>query len=137
MRRGRGSGWREVTLAGLGYEPLELAADGSIRSAVLELDVRVDSRPRMEHLLRFRDLCTREDLLTFRESEQARTEAERARIEAEQARAEAERARGETETALRAEVAARRAADSEIVRLQARIAELKAGHKTPEADESS
>ena len=118
-------------LVGLGYEPLELAADGSIRSAVLELDVRVDSRPGMEHLLRFRDPCTGEDLLTFRESEQGRAG------EAEQARAEAEQARAETETALIAEVAARYAAESEIARLKARIADLEADHKTPRTDGSS
>ena len=129
------------TLAGLGYEPLGLAADGSIRSEVLELDLRVDSRPGMEHLLRFRDPGTGEDLLTFRESEQGRTEAERAKAEAEQAKAEADRARVEAEQA-RAEAeqalgAARRAAESEIARLKARITELQAGHTTPARDGSS
>ncbi len=132
------------TLAGLGYEPLGLAADGSIRSEVLELDLRVDSRPGMEHLLRFRDPGTGEDLLTFRESEQGRTEAERAKAEAEQARAQAEqaraqadRARAEAETTLNAEVVARRAAESEIARLKARITELQAGHRTPGTDGGS
>ena len=38
------------SLEGLGYEPLAWRADGSIRSAVLGLDVRVDARPGMEHL---------------------------------------------------------------------------------------
>ncbi|MCY4595867.1 MAG: Uma2 family endonuclease [Bryobacterales bacterium] len=118
------------TLVGLGYEPLGLAADGSIRSEVLELDLRVDSRPGMEHLLRFRDPCTGEDLLTFRESEQGRAEAERAK-------AEAERARAEAETALNAEVVARGAAESEIARLKARITELQAAHTTPTTDGSS
>ena len=113
-------------LVGLGYELLELAADGSIRSAVLDLDVRVDSRPGMEHVLRFRDPCSGEDLLTFQESEQRR-------VEAEQARAEAETARTEAETALRA---ARLAVESETARLQARIAEFKAGHTTPGTDGS-
>ena len=129
---------------GLGYEPLGLGGDGSIRSEVLELDLRVDSRPGMEHLLRFRDPGTGEDLLTFWESEQGRTEAERARAEAEEARAEAERARAEAEraraeaeTALSAEGAARRAAESEIARLQAQITELQAGHTTPGTDGSS
>ena len=138
-------------LVGLGYEPLELAADGSICSAVLELDVRVDNRPGMEHVLRFRDPCTGEDLLTFRESEQFRAEAEQAkavaeqaravaeqaRAEAETARAENETARAENETALSAEVAARYAAEAEIARLEARIADLEAGHKTPRTDGGS
>ena len=129
------------TLVGLGYEPLGLGADGSIRSEVLELDLRVDSRPGMEHLLRFRDPGTGEDLLTFRESEQGRTEAERARDEADRARdeadrarAEADRARAEAETALRA---TRRAAESEIARLKARIAELQASHLGRGTDGSS
>ena len=100
-------------LAGLGYEPLAPGADGSIRSEVLQLDLRVDSRPGMEHLLRFRDPSTGEDLLTFRESERGRVEAERA---------------------LGSEVAARRAAELEIARLKARIAELQAGHTTRVAD---
>ena len=108
---------------------------------MLELDLRVDSRPGMEHLLRFRDPGTGEDLLTFRESEQGRTEAERAKAEAEQAKAEADRARVEAEQA-RAEAeqalgAARRAAESEIARLIARITELQAGHTTPARDGSS
>ena len=42
-------------LEGLGYEPLARGADGSIRSEVLGLDARVDSRPGLEHLLKFRD----------------------------------------------------------------------------------
>ena len=115
----RGQRLEGSALAGLGYQPLELAADGSIRSEVLDLDVRVDGRSGMEHLLRFRDPRTGEDLLTFHELEQARAEAERDRAEAETARAEAE-------TALVAEVSVRRAAESEIARLKARIAELKA-----------
>ena len=104
-------------LEGLGYERMARGADGSIRSEVLGLDVRVDSRPGLEHLLRFRDPGTGEDLLTFEESEQGRIEAERARTEAERARVEAERALGE----------AQQAAESEIARLKARIAELQAG----------
>ena len=71
---------------------------------------------------RFRDPRTGEDLLTFHELEQARAEAERAKAEAE--------------TALVAEVSARRAAESEIARLKARIAEFNADHKTPGTDGS-
>ncbi len=111
-------------LEGLGYEPLARGADGSIRSEVLGLDVRVDSRPGLGHLLRFRDPGTGEDLLTFEESEQGRIEAERARVEAERARTKAEGARVEAERALGA---AKQAAESEIARLKARIAELQAG----------
>ena len=151
----RGQRLEGSTLVGLGYEPLGLGADGSIFSEVLELELRVDSRPGMEHLLRFRDPGTGEDLLTFWESEQGRTEAEQARAEAEQARADAERARADAERA-RAEAerakaeaetarteaetalgAARRAAESEIARLQAQITELQAGHTTPGTDGSS
>ena len=123
------------TLVGLGYEPLGLGTDGSILSEVLELELRVDSRPGMEHLLRFRDPGTGENLLTFWESEQGRTEAEQAKAEAERARADAERAKAEAEqarveaeTALSAESEARRAAESEIARLKARVAELQASH---------
>ena len=111
-------------LEGLGYEPLARGADGSIRSEVLGLDVRVDSRPGLEHLLRFRDPGTGEDLLTFEESEQRLTEAELARAEAERARTKAEGARVEAERALGA---AKQAAASEIARLKARVAELQAG----------
>ena len=57
-------------LQGVGYEPLVRGADGSIRSEVLELEVRVDDRPGMEHPLRFRDPETNEDLPMFRESEE-------------------------------------------------------------------
>ncbi len=93
-------------LVGLGYEPLASTADGSIRSEVLGLEVRVDDRPGMEHLLRFRDPRSGKDLLTFRESERARAEAVQA---------------------LGAEVAARHDAESEIARLKARITELQTG----------
>ena len=102
---GEGERLERNSLEGLGYEPLARRADGSIRSAVLELDVRVDARPGMEHLLRFRDPGTGEDLLTFWESEEGRLEAEKA---------------------LSSEVAARRAAEAEIARLKARIAKLQA-----------
>ena len=56
------------TLQGLGYEPLATRPDGSVRSEVLGLDVRVDERPSRSHLLRFRDPRTGKDLLTFEES---------------------------------------------------------------------
>ena len=78
------------TLRGLGYEPLATRTDGSVRSEVLGLDVRVDERPGRSHLLRFRDPKTGNDLLTFEESEQGRLEAERRRREAERARQAAE-----------------------------------------------
>ena len=102
---GEGERLEGNSLEGLGYEPLARRADGSIRSAVLELDARVEARPGMEHLLRLRDPGTGEDLLTFWESEEGRLEAEKA---------------------LSSEVAARRAAEAEIARLKARIAKLQA-----------
>jgi len=71
------------TLQGLGYEPLVMRPDGSVRSEVLGLDVRVDERPGRSHLLRFRDPKTAQDLLTFEESERGRLAAERRWREAE------------------------------------------------------
>ena len=70
-------------LQGLGYEPLATRPDGSVRSEVLGLDVRVDERPGRSHLLRFRDPKTAQDLLTFEESERGRLAAERRWREAE------------------------------------------------------
>ena len=125
------------SLEGLGYEPLAWRADGSIRSAVLGLDVRVDERPGMEHLLRLRDPGTGEDLLTFWESEEGRVEAERQLRGEAAARREAEQARAEAERALGSEVAARRAAESEIARLKARIAESPASRAPRGTDASS
>ncbi len=107
-------------LVGLGYEALESRADGSIRSGVLGLDVRIDNRRGLEHLLRLRDPETGEDLLTFRESEQGRLEAERERLEAERA--------------LRAEARARQAAEAENARLKARIEALEARHAPGKTD---
>ena len=125
------------TLAELGYEPLARQRDGSIASEVLGLEVRVDDRPGLGHLLRFRDPRSGEDLLTFRESEEGRTEAERALQEAERALREAEQqlravsAAGRAgEDALRAEAAARQDAESEIARLKSRIAALEASQAT-------
>ena len=97
-----------VTLRGLGYEPLSTGPDGSVRSEVLGLDVRVDERPGRSHLLRFRDPKTGKDLLTFEESEQGRLEAERRRREAERAR---------------------QAAEVELSRLLAEIAKLGSGQE--------
>ena len=107
-------------LVGLGYEALESRADGSIRSGVLGLDVRIDNRRGLEHLLRLRDPETGEDLLTFRESEQGRLEAERERAQAERA--------------LRAEARARQAAEAENARLKARIEALEARHAPGKTD---
>ncbi len=107
-------------LHGLGYVPLESAPDGSIRSEVLGLDVRVDEHPETCHLLRFRDPETGQDLLTFRELQEAQ-------IEAERLQREAERRQREAENKLRDEVAARRDADVEVARLRAQVARLKSG----------
>ena len=121
------------TLAELAYEPLAHLRDGSMASEVLGLEVRVDDRPGMAHLLRFRDPRTGEDLLTYHESEEGRTETERqlraeaaARRGAEQALSAEVAARRGAEQALSAEVAARRNAESEIARLKSRIAKLEA-----------
>ena len=121
-------------LRGLGYKPLRTRPDGSIRSEVLGLDVRVDERPGSSHLLRFRDPKTGQDLLTFEEVEQrrqaaerARHKAERTRQEAERARQEAERARQEAEREYRAETAARQDIEAENARLCAQIARLESG----------
>ena len=108
------------TLQGLGYEPLATRPDGSVRSEVLGLDVRVDERPSRSHLLRFRDPKTGKDLLTFEESEHGRLEAERWRSEAERQQYEAERRRLEAERALQD-------AEVELVRLRAEIAKLESG----------
>ena len=142
-------------LRGLGYEPLESAADGSIRSVVLGLDVRVDERPKTSHLLRFRDPETGQDLLTFSEAQEAQIEAQRRQQEVDRdqceaesrlreaaaSRREAERARREAESSLREETArrreaeraqreattARRDAEMEVARLRAEVARLKSG----------
>ena len=118
-------------LRGLGYKPLRTRPDGSIRSEVLGLDVRVDERPGSSHLLRFRDPATGQDLLTFEESERGREAAERGRQaaererqEAERARQEAERARRDAERAHRAETSARQDAEAEVARLRAQLARI-------------
>ncbi len=80
-------------LQGFDYESLEERPDGSIRSEVLELDVRVDDRPGKTHLLRFRDPLTDMDLLTFWESEECRLAAEEGRQAAEKGRQVAEEGR--------------------------------------------
>jgi len=110
------------TLRGLGYEPLATRPDGSVRSEVLGLDVRVDERPEHSHLLRFRDPKTGKDLLTFEESERGRLEAERRRHQAEQRRHEAERRRREAKRA-------RQDAEVEVARLRAEIASLQSGQE--------
>ncbi len=118
-------------LRGLGYKPLRTRPDGSIRSEVLGLDVRVDERPGSSHLLRFRDPATGQDLLTFEESERGREAAERGRQaaererqEAERGRQEAERARRDAERAHRAETSARQDAEAEVARLRAQLARI-------------
>ena len=98
------------TLQELEYKPLLARTDGSIRSEVLGLDVRVDERPGSSHLLRFRDPKTGQDLLTFEELEQRRQAAERARQEAERE--------------YRAGTASRQDIEAENARLRAQIARL-------------
>ncbi len=126
------------TLQGLGYAPLALRRDGSIDSAVLDLNVRVDEREGRSHLLRFRDPKTWNDLLTFEESEQGRQAAEQDRQAAEQGRQQAlrrwqaaERRHQAAERRHRAaerrhQAAERRhqAAEQEIARLKTQIARL-------------
>ena len=112
------------TLQKLEYKPLLTRPDGSIRSEVLGLDVRVDERPGSSHLLRFRDPKTGQDLLTFEESERGREAAERGREAAERARQEAERARRDAERVHRAETAARQETEAENARLRAQLARL-------------
>ena len=128
-------------LQGLGYETLVSHSDGSIRSEVLGLDLRVDERPGKTHLLRFRDPKTGNDLLTFEESERgrllgeeklrveiaARRESDRARRESDRARHEAEQAQHAAEQAHQVEVAARRDTEEENARLRAQIARLERG----------
>ncbi len=128
-------------LRGLGYKPLRTRPDGSIRSEVLGLDVRVDERPGSSHLLRFRDPKTGQDLLTFEESERGREAAERGREaaergrqaaererhKAERGRQEADRARRDAERAHRAETSARQDAEAEVARLRAQLASLESG----------
>lgn len=116
-------------LQGLGYDPLERGEDGSICGAVLGLEVRADKRRGMEHLLRFRDPVTGDDLRTFRQSEQGRTDAERQLRREVEARCDLERALTEAERALGAEVALRRTAEAEDALLKARIAGLPANSK--------
>ena len=121
-------------LGGLGYELLESHPDGSIRSEVLGLDVRVDDRAGKHHLLRFRDPKTGLDLLTFEELEDDRQSAEKNRRLAEEKRRSAEEklleesaARRAAEQAHRAEIRARRDAEAETARLRAYIARLEGG----------
>ncbi len=92
-------------LQGLGYKPMDSGPDGSIRSEVLGLEVRVDERPGQDHLLRFRDPKSGKDLLTFEESEAGRLEAERGRREAEERLRKAELAHREVMGRLRARIA--------------------------------
>ena len=131
------------TLQGLGYEPLATGPDGSVRSKVLGLDVRVDERPGRSHLLRFRDPKTGKDLLTFEESEHGRLEAERWRREAEHQQYEAERKqheaergrhqaeqrREEEERRRREAERAQQDAEVELARLRAKIAMLESGQE--------
>ena len=112
------------TLQELEYKPLLTRTDGSIRSEVLGLDVRVDERPGSSHLLRFRDPKTGQDLLTFEEVEQRRQAAERERQVLERERHNAERARQEAERAYRAGTAATQDIEAENARLRAQLARL-------------
>ena len=100
-------------LQGSVYEPLDRGQDGSIRSNVLGLDVRVDELPEMGHMLRFRDPGTGQDLLSLRDLELAKCDVAQRQREAERAH--------------RAEVAARRDAALEVARLRAQIARLESG----------
>ncbi len=110
------------TLQELEYKPLLARTDGSIRSEVLGLDVRVDERPGSSHLLRFRDPKTGQDLLTFEELEQRRQAAERARQEAERE--------------YRAGTASRQHIEAENARLRAQIARLESSQAVGTGDGS-
>ena len=112
-------------LQGLGYEPLETEPDGSIRSKVLELDVRVDERPGKGHLLRFRNPKAGKDLLTFQESEDGRRAAEDRQRAAEVRLRRETAARQRAERAKHEAIAARRAAEAEIARLKAHVDNFK------------
>lgn len=135
-------------LQGLGYKPLQSRADGSIHSEVLGLDLRVDDRPGKDHLVRFRNPETGQDLLTFEELERSRQTAEerwraaeRHWRKSESRRRESESRRRESEEALRKESATRREAqrsqreaelalrdaETENARLRAHIAKLEGG----------
>ena len=114
-------------LHGLGYVPLESAPDGSIRSEVLGLEVRVDEQPETRHLLRFQDPETGQDLLTFRELQEAQIEAERRQREAENKLREEAARRREAERRQREATAARRDAEVKIARLRAQVARLERG----------
>ena len=119
------------------YRRVQRALDGSIRSKVLALDLRI--RKRGSHALwrelRFRDPVTGEDLAPLEDErerriqaeQQSKAEAER-RIQAEQqSKAEAERreaeaaARREAERQRDAEAAARREAERRIAALEAEL----------------
>ena len=126
------------TLQETEYKPLLRRPDGSIRSEVLGLDVRVDERPGSSHLLRFRDPATGRDMLTFEElapwqqgAESGQHQAERARRDAERAWQEAERARHEAERALHAATAARQDAEAKLARLRAQLARLEGRQAGP------
>ncbi len=101
-------------LRGLGYEPLESAADGSIHSEVLGLEIRADEPPETRHLLRFRDPETGQDLLTFSELQEAQIETKNRLQEEAARRREAERRQLETENRLRSEAASRREVESRL-----------------------
>ena len=101
-------------LRGLGYEPLESAADGSIHSEVLGLEIRADEPPETRHLLRFRDPETGQDLLTFSELQEAQIETKNRLREEAARRREAERRQLETENRLRSEAASRREVESRL-----------------------
>lgn len=108
-------------LRGLGYEPLESAADGSIRSEVLGLDIRADEQPETRHLLRFRDPETGQDLLTFSELQEAQIETTNRLREEAASRREAENrlreetaSRREAESKLRSEASSRREAENRL-----------------------
>lgn len=128
-------------LQGLGYKPLQSRADGSIHSEVLRLDLRVDDRPGKDHLVRFRNPETGQDLLTFEELERSRQTAEERWRAAERHWRKSESRWRESEEALRKESATRREAqrsqreaelalrdaETENARLRAHIAKLEDG----------
>ncbi len=101
-------------LRGLGYEPLESAADGSIHSEVLGLEIRADEPPETRHLLRFRDPETGQDLLTFSELQEAQIETKNRLREEAARRRESDRRQLETENRLRSEAASRREVESRL-----------------------
>ena len=109
----------------------------SVVSEVLGLELRDEREARM---VRLRDPATGEKLPTYEEADRAREEAERAREEAERAREEADWTREEADWTreeadwtLEEHVAARRAAETRLAELEARLRALEGTPEPPDA----